>query len=229
MTGQSSEVDVNASARPVGGRRQPRDLVDILTVALIAAQGIRFVTAMVSGVVHGTFVLPDESHAQSLGVAVQAAADYADGQGVLILLAALGLTWWQLERWSGWLRSYSAVTTGVGDSEAVRIAEIHLARTRRFAVAITRELLARCGRSNCLHGRYSTGRFGNRADTGCRVCGSGKRRVQPRLRRYRGSRRGGRSSDALSAIHFSRTADARDDSENLRHRQHPRAKCLGGA
>ena len=48
----------------VGSIDQPtktRDLVDILIVALIAAQVIRFIAAVVAGVVHGTFTVPGET------------------------------------------------------------------------------------------------------------------------------------------------------------------------
>ena len=141
MTGLQHEVVTNPAVPPGLGRPKARDLADILTIALITAQATRFVAAIVSGVVHGTFVLPDESHAQSLGVAVQAAADYADGQGVLILVAALGLTWWQLERWSEWLRYHRALTSDYADSGPLRTAEMHLRRTRRFAVAIAASFL----------------------------------------------------------------------------------------
>ncbi len=147
MTVTQSDVNANPAAPKSDRRLGERDLAEMLIIALIAAQVIRFVAAIAGGVVHGTFVLPGESYRQSLGVAVQGAADYADGQGVLILLAALGLTWWQLERWSN-LRYDRRPTSGDDDLRPVRIADIHLRRNRRFAIAIAVNLfLAAVGAS----------------------------------------------------------------------------------
>jgi hypothetical protein len=110
---------------PTGGTAW--ELAEGVAAALLVAAVLRFAAAVVATVIGGYPAAP--THGERLGLLLQSAFEYADGQGVLLLLAVLGLLWWQAAKWSErrWIvqHHYDA------PSAAVEVGG-HLARTRRL-------------------------------------------------------------------------------------------------
>jgi len=103
------------------------ELAEGVAAALLVAAVLRFTGAVVATVIGG--YPPAPTHGQKLGLLLQSAFEYADGQGVLLLLAVLGLLWWQTAKWSErrWIveHHYDA------PAAAAEVAG-HLSRTRRL-------------------------------------------------------------------------------------------------
>jgi len=75
----------------------PRNLAELLTLALLAAALVRF--AAVAGAVIGWTRFPGQTHGQQVGTSLLVGGGFADGQGALLLAVALGLLWWQTYVW----------------------------------------------------------------------------------------------------------------------------------
>jgi len=117
--------------------RQRRNLADLLIIALIAASIIRFIAAIGNGIIYGTLIEAGPTHSQDLGFAVQYASGFGDGDGVLILLVALGLTWWQYEHWSAEVRRSFVF----GPTAETLRAQASLRWDRKFAILIAANFL----------------------------------------------------------------------------------------
>ncbi len=116
-----------AEERPVVGGRTAWELAEGVAAALLVAAVLRFAGAVVGTVIGG--YPPAPTHGQKLGLLLQSAFEYADGQGVLLLLAVLGLLWWQAAKWSErrWIVEHHFDAPGA----AAEVAG-HLSRTRRL-------------------------------------------------------------------------------------------------
>jgi len=103
------------------------ELAEGVAAALLVAAVLRFAGAVVATVIGG--YPPAPTHGQKLGLLLQSAFEYADGQGVLLLLAVLGLLWWQAAKWSErrWIVEHHYDAPGA----AAEVAG-HLSRTRRL-------------------------------------------------------------------------------------------------
>jgi hypothetical protein len=83
---------------PVRRTRLPRNLAEMLTAVLLTASLIRLVAAVVGGIL-GWTRFPGQTHGQQVGTSLLVVGDFADGQGALLLVVALGLLWWQTYVW----------------------------------------------------------------------------------------------------------------------------------
>jgi hypothetical protein len=70
------------------------NLGTFLMWVLLVACTVRLLAAVVGGIISFTRV-PHETYGTQVGDTLITAGGFADGQGVLLLLAALGLFWWQ--------------------------------------------------------------------------------------------------------------------------------------
>jgi len=112
-----------AAPRP----RTPWELIEGVAAVLLVAAVLRFAGAIIATGIWGT--PPAATRGQRLGLMLQSAFEFADGQGVLLLLAVLGLLWWQAEKWSErrWIVQQHYTAPGAATEVAG-----HLARTRRL-------------------------------------------------------------------------------------------------
>ncbi len=112
---------------PAPRGRTPWELAEGVAAALLVAAVLRFAGVIVATGIWGS--PPAPTHGQRLGLLLQSAFEYADGEGVLLLLVILGLLWWQAVKWSErrWIVQHYV------DAQAAA-AEVagHLSRTRRL-------------------------------------------------------------------------------------------------
>jgi hypothetical protein len=95
VTSDQDEREIGSQAKsgviwPVTGR----DVVSVMSLAIMAAATLRVVAA-VTGAVAGWEQAEGATHGQRLGYSLQFLGGFGDGQGAALLLAALGLLWWQ--------------------------------------------------------------------------------------------------------------------------------------
>jgi hypothetical protein len=100
------------------------EFLEILATVILAAESLRVVGSVVSGVIFAT-----TSHVgpfgeqQLVGSAMVRAANFSDGPGIVLLLVSLALVWWRAEYW----------TKQLGPDGAVRAAAIQVRRLRSLA------------------------------------------------------------------------------------------------
>jgi hypothetical protein len=77
------------------------EFLEVLAVVILAAQSLRIVGSVVSGLINGLSTHLGVYRTQQLvGSAMERAANFADGPGIVLLLVSLALLWWRAEYWS---------------------------------------------------------------------------------------------------------------------------------
>jgi hypothetical protein len=66
----------------------------------LAAESLRIIGSLVAGIINGLAV-PGVLGARALGNAIEVAANYSDGPGIVLLLVSLAMLWWRAEHWAG--------------------------------------------------------------------------------------------------------------------------------
>jgi hypothetical protein len=81
------------------------ELLEILAVVILAAESLRIVGAVVAGIINGVNAHAGLGGQQGvIGGAMETAANFSDGPGIVLLLLSLAMIWWRAEHWSGRLR-----------------------------------------------------------------------------------------------------------------------------
>jgi hypothetical protein len=97
---------MNELADPVGADSAgpPRgswEFLEILATIVLGAESLRVVGAVVSGVIFATTAhVGPFGNQQLVGSAMQAAASFSDGPGIVLLLVSFALVWWRAEYWT---------------------------------------------------------------------------------------------------------------------------------
>jgi hypothetical protein len=78
------------------------ELLEILAVVILAAESLRIVGSVVAGIINGLNTLGGQQRV--IGGAMETAANFSDGPGIVLLLLTLGMIWWRAEHWTGRLR-----------------------------------------------------------------------------------------------------------------------------
>ena len=121
-TGETESVAGGQSKR--GPDAAGWEFLEILAVVILVAESLRIVGSVVSGIIDGASTHLGTSGQQLLvGSAMQRAANFADGPGIVLLLVSLALLWWRAEHWTERVRRSAAV--GVHDgalgAEAIQV------------------------------------------------------------------------------------------------------------
>jgi hypothetical protein len=99
------------------GQHPPRrsgDLADMFALVLLSAASLRIVAAVVGAII-GWTRLPEETYGRQVGDTLDWLAGFADGQGVALLLAILGLLWWHVARFEQ-TGDFAEATTRLGNT-----------------------------------------------------------------------------------------------------------------
>jgi hypothetical protein len=119
---------VGKLADPVGGtfgEHYPRaawELLEILAVVILAAESLRIVGSVTSGLIYAA-----TAHAgvfgqqQLIGSAMERVTNFSDGPGIVLLLVSLALVWWRAEYWTARIkRTEAGLDDGGQPAEAVQ-------------------------------------------------------------------------------------------------------------
>ena len=91
------------------------EFLEILATVILAAESLRVVGSVVSGIIFAaTAHVGPFGEQQLVGSAMVSAANFSDGPGIVLLLVSFALVWWRAEYW----------TKQVGPDGAVRAAAI---------------------------------------------------------------------------------------------------------
>jgi hypothetical protein len=105
----SDETTGSPGARPAG--KSPGgsgwELLEVLAAVILAAESLRIIGSLVAGILDGSAV-PGVLGARALGNAIEVAANYSDGPGIVLLLVSLAMLWWRAEHWAGRLEVSAA-------------------------------------------------------------------------------------------------------------------------
>jgi hypothetical protein len=100
------------------------EFLEILATVILAAESLRVVGSVVSGIIFAaTAHVGPFGEQQLVGSAMVSAANFSDGPGIVLLLVSFALLWWRAEYW----------TKQVGPEGAVRAAAIQAHRLRSLA------------------------------------------------------------------------------------------------
>ncbi len=101
-TGPSTGSVAVPGRAPAGSSADARwELLEILSVVILAAESLRIVGSIVAGTVYGLSRPVGLLGQQRLiGNAMAAAANFSDGPGIVLLLLSLALLWWRVEYWT---------------------------------------------------------------------------------------------------------------------------------
>jgi hypothetical protein len=126
------------SAEYLRSGRVPRELAEVLAIVLLAATSLRAAVSVASGLVNAIGSVPSPSFPESqiVGTGFRWAADFGDAEGVLLILAVVGLLWWLTITWTSRLQSVAAASNDPGHrpwlSPWVANALAHVRRVRRL-------------------------------------------------------------------------------------------------
>ena len=132
MTGDASEssrefLDPSGAALREGSAGW--ELLEILAVVILAAESLRILGSVISGIINGaTAHVGLYGQQQLVGSAMERAANFSDGPGIVLLLVILALLWWRAEYWTNRIRVAAARGAPDGDvpPEAVQARRLWL-------------------------------------------------------------------------------------------------------
>jgi hypothetical protein len=119
----SIDPSVARRGERVGDTSAKWEFFELVAVVILAAQSLRFAGSVVSGVINAvTTHVGVYGEQQLVGSAMERAANFADGPGIVLLLVSLALLWWRAEHWTARVdRSTEAgVHDGALSAEAIQ-------------------------------------------------------------------------------------------------------------
>ncbi len=85
------------------------EFLEILAAIILAAESLRIVGSVIAGVIDGlTTPVGLAGNTHVIGNAIEVAANYSDGPGIVLLLVSLAMVWWRAEHWTERLRTSAA-------------------------------------------------------------------------------------------------------------------------
>jgi hypothetical protein len=98
------------------------EFLEILAVVILAAESLRVVGSVIAGIVNAASTHTAVYGEQRLvGSAMERAANFSDGPGIVLLLISVGLLWWRAEYWTARItRTTGGLHDGGLPAEAVQ-------------------------------------------------------------------------------------------------------------
>jgi hypothetical protein len=128
MTDQPVPVGAVPNEEDDAPPRLPWELPEIVAVAVLVAFFLLVVGGLVTAIVTGT--APNGSPSpgnQLIGMAIQYGTEWAEPLLAVVLLAVLGLCWWQFQTWAD-------VAETTGDDQQAFDAQGHIHRARQITI-----------------------------------------------------------------------------------------------
>jgi len=131
-TGDPGAPATEATGAPGGGQagQAPAgsgwELLEALAAVILAAESLRIIGSLTAGIING-FAVPGVLGARALGNAIEVAANYSDGPGIVLLLVSLAMLWWRTEHWAARLER-SAANGGLDGELPVEGAQVRRLR-----------------------------------------------------------------------------------------------------
>jgi hypothetical protein len=127
------------------------EFLELLAVVILAAESLRIVGSVVSGLINALSTHVGVYREQQLaGSAMERAANFADGPGIVLLLVSLALLWWRAEYWTARVTRSSAPGARDGELFAEATQALRLGRLARWACVLF--VLAALGAASFLIG-----------------------------------------------------------------------------
>ncbi len=113
------------------------EFLEILAAVILAAESLRIVGSLIAGFIYGLTTSAGPVGNQHLfGSAIDVAANYSDGPGIVLLLVSLAMLWWRAEHWTARLRA-SAAAGGVDGELPIEGVQVHRLRAlTRWALVL---------------------------------------------------------------------------------------------
>jgi len=125
------------SSAPGGGSSAGWEFLEVLAAVILAAESLRIVGSLIAGMINGLTTPAGLAGTQhTIGNAIDVAANYSDGPGIVLLLVSLAMLWWRAEYWTARLRA-SADAGGVDGELPTEGIQVHRLRAlTRWAVVL---------------------------------------------------------------------------------------------
>jgi hypothetical protein len=114
--------------------RLTAEVPEVLAVALLGSLGLLVLSSVGAALVSAFIGPPLEGSAPAAQI-LNAATEWASPLAALLIFAALGATWWQLDGWSDVVDEFSADPPASPTEEELRLAVRYLRRGRALASA----------------------------------------------------------------------------------------------
>jgi hypothetical protein len=76
------------------------ELLEKLAAVILIAEAVRIIGSIVAGLIYGLTTHAGQIPGQRIsGNAIEMAAGFADGPGIVLLLISVGLVWWRAQHW----------------------------------------------------------------------------------------------------------------------------------
>jgi len=92
------------------------EFLEILAAVILAAESLRIIGSVIAGIIDAT-TGPSLAIGQQrlVGNAIESAANFSDGPGIVLLLLTLGMVWWRATHWTERLHNSRASGIAAGD------------------------------------------------------------------------------------------------------------------
>jgi hypothetical protein len=127
MTDQPVPVGAVSDEEDDAPPRSPWELPEIVAVAVLVAFALLVVGGLVTGILAGTAQNGPSPGNQLIGLSLQYGTEWAEPLLAVVLLAVLGLCWWQFQTWAD-------VTETTSDDEQAFDAQGHIHRARQITI-----------------------------------------------------------------------------------------------
>jgi len=127
----------SGSSAASGGSSASWEFLEVLAAVILAAESLRIVGSLIAGIINGLTTSAGLAGSQHvIGNAIDVAANYSDGPGIVLLLVSLAMLWWRAEYWTARLRS-SADAGGVDGDLPTEGVQVHRLRAlTRWALVL---------------------------------------------------------------------------------------------
>jgi hypothetical protein len=120
----------------LGGGTARWEFLEILAVVILAAESLRVVGSVIAGIINAASTHTTLYGEQRLvGSAMERAANFSDGPGIVLLLISLGLLWWRAEYWTARI-THTAGGRRDGGLPAEAVQALRLGTLARWAMAL---------------------------------------------------------------------------------------------
>gem|GEM_PF-4320937 len=125
--GTAGIPDAATGSAAVRGQRSSGaswEFLEILATVILAAESLRIIGSLIAGVINGaTTPVGIVGNQHVIGNAIEVAANYSDGPGIVLLLVSLAMVWWRAEFWTERLRASAAAGGADGElpTEGVQV------------------------------------------------------------------------------------------------------------